>query len=227
MSQYRILFQGREVQTIPQVLPRVVLAGYAITATESVATVTTTAAVIAGMPICGPGLPIGAFVAAVRSATELDLWVSTFNRSTGVWATAAVSASETVSSKTAEVFGHHPLCVVEQTLPLGMWRNHVAASSVQVPVVGEAASGATVTISGAGTVQAAAEITALVSTRSGATSTLTPTFGVKDDSLAATPLKRHNGEIWGVRPLVSTDGHVSFIPAHPDWQVIFAGADEA
>lgn len=227
MPQYRILYQGREVQTIPNVLGRTTLAAFSITATESVATVTSTADVIAGMPICGPGLPVGAFVAAVRSATELDLAVSTFNRSTGAWATAAVSASATISSKTAEVFGHHPLCVVEQALPMGMWRNHVPTINMQVPVVGEAASGNVVIISGAGNVSGPAEVTALVSTRSGATSTLTPTFGIKDDSLAATPIKRHNGEIWGVRPLVSTGGHVSFIPAHPDWQVIYAGADEA
>ena len=43
MPQYRILYQGREVQTIPNVLGRTTLAAFSITATQSVATVTSTA----------------------------------------------------------------------------------------------------------------------------------------------------------------------------------------
>jgi hypothetical protein len=40
------------------------------------------------------------------------------------------------------------------------------------------------------------------------------------DALAETPVKRHNGEIWGVRPFVQTGGLLSHVPADPEWSVI-------
>jgi hypothetical protein len=44
------------------------------------------------------------------------------------------------------------------------------------------------------------------------------------DALATTPVKRHNGEIWGVRPFVQTGGMISHVPANPDWSSICTSA---
>jgi len=39
------------------------------------------------------------------------------------------------------------------------------------------------------------------------------------DSLSATPVKRHNGEIWGVRPFIHTSGFLSHVSANPEHHI--------
>jgi len=228
MPQLKIFNNNREVHTIPGVLTPVALTSVATTSGSNSITVASTAGVYAGMPITCPNVPLGAFVSAVTSATVLELTMSLYNRTTGIWSTSWVNAyaQSSASGLTAMAHGYHPACVVEQSIPLGVWRNEIRNSSITVPVVGTAASG-TVLVSGPAVINAPA----LMSSAAAATNTgtgafsATPTYSVQDDTCAATPLKRHNGEPWGVRMVVSTGGIMSHFPAHMDWQAFYNGAD--
>jgi hypothetical protein len=153
-----------------------------------------------------------------------------FNRTTGVWSTSAANANATASAtgQTALAFGYHPFCIVEQSYPLGTWRNEIRNSSVVIPTNMSDALGGHVLLSGSATLQVPALLTNAVVTQTDTspfTNTVTPTYDVKDDTCASTPLKRHNGEPWGVRILVSTGGLISHVSGHPDWTVQYAGAD--
>jgi len=230
MAQFKVYRNNRLVNTIPGVLAPVALAAVATTATSNIITVTSTTGVYPGMAIACPYIPTGSFVASVPSATTIELVGSVFNRTTGVWSTSAANANATTtaSAQTALVFGYHPSCIVEQSFPLGTWRNEIRNSSMTIPTSMNSTGGATILLSGGASMQVPALLTSAIVTQTTAdplTNTITPTYEVKDDTCAATPLKRHNGEPWGIRILVSTGGLISHVSGHPDWTVQYAGAD--
>lgn len=230
MPSYKIFQNNRLVTTIPGVLAPKALNGVETTSASSVIVVASTTDVYAGMPIACPNIPVGAFVAAVISSTSLLLAASIFNRTTGVWSTsiANAAASATATGLLATAFGYHPFCIIEESFPLGTWRNEIRNSTVEIPTSTFITSG-TVLLSGSAKLQAPGLVSSAVSsidqaTPAISTSTVTPTFDVKDDTCAATPLKRHNGEPWGIRLFVSTGGLVSHIPATPDWFAHYSAA---
>jgi len=228
MPSFKIFKNNRLVTTIPGVRAPVPLAAVATTLASNLITCTSTVNVYPGMPICCPGIPIGTFVAAVQSGTVLELALSIFNRTTGVWSTtgANANASATATGLTALAFGYHPFCVIEQSFPLGTWRNEIRNSSVEIPTSTFIASG-TVLLSGSAKLQVPGLMSAATAsidqaTPSVSTTVVTPTFDVKDDTCAATPLKRHNGEPWGIRPVICTGGQPSHIPASQEWFAHFS-----
>ncbi len=226
MPSFKIFKNNRLVTTIPGVLAPVELAGVTTTigAGGHLITVTSTAGIYAGMAISCPSVPIGSFVVSVISATVLELACSTFNRTTGAWSTSATNAQAltAASGQKAIAFGYHPFCIIEQSFPLGVWRNEIRNSAITIPVAIEAASGHSSQLSGPAQLQVPALLTSASVTLSSGATVLVPTYDVKDDTCAATPLKRHNGEPHGIRPFVCTGGQVSHIPATPEWFAHFS-----
>jgi hypothetical protein len=207
---------GRELASIPSVLGPVALTAVATNSAsaQNRITVNSTAGVYPGMPVFVPNIPLGSFVSGVVSSTVLELACSIFNRSTGVWSTTGANANATATATglSGFAYGYHPACIIELAYAMGMWRNQfstderalsaVAGQPYLVPGFGIVPA---FTITGAGTSSAAAYLQTLTTSIS--------------DEFQTTPLKRHNGEIWGVRPFVHTSGFVSHISANPEHHV--------
>lgn len=221
MATYKYLDENGRPQTIAGVLDPVALTGVSTTSGSNVLTCASTTGVYPFMPVSAPNFPVGVFVGAVKSATELELWLSTFNRTTGVWTTTAANANATASGSSllARAHGYSPACIIEQAFALGTWRNLFRTTDRTI-----ATSGAGGTYTGPGV----ATIPDYTFTNAGtSTWAMYPdadTITVSSDEFKATPVKRHNGELWGCRPLVSTGGHLSHVPAHPKCAVFYSAA---
>lgn len=215
---------GRTLRTIPNVLDPVALAGVATTSGSNILTVTSTTGVYAGMAIRAPGLPPGCFVQSVQSSTELELWRSTWNATDGKWTTSAANANATASDSgnTGHALGFDPLCQVALEHAMGTWRNTFRSSlSVSTAISG---TGMLAGVCSASLPVALTKLEALTNTGTGAFST-TPSSTIVSDEVAATPLKRHNAEFWGLYQLVSTGGILSLVPANPKHAIHYNGAD--
>lgn len=209
---------GRELASITSVLAPVALTGVSVSSTSNLVTVDSTTGCYPGMPVAIPNVPAGSFIHAVKDSTTLELWRSDWNTSTGVWTTSAANANATAtaSSLTGHAYGYHPSCIMAQTYAMGMWRNlHDSNTSNGLAgvadIIGENVAHDTY---GAGV--------AIIPTAGSwvGGQFLASAGDVRvADTLAATPLKRHNGEIWGVRPFVHTSGFVSHIDANPEHKV--------
>jgi len=162
---------------------------------------------------------VGCFVAAVKSTTELELWLSVFNLSTGVASTTAVNANATATATVdtsgntllARALGYHPSCIIASAFFMGAWRNlNGATYTGGNPQAGYSFGAGMAVLPTAGTVTTGSAVPNAYEY-------------IKSDTLTATPLKRHNGELWGVRPIVHTSGHLSHIPAAPKSGLIYTG----
>lgn len=217
MASYKIYDDsGRLISTVVNVLVPVQLTGLATNGTTSLITVDDTSSCFPGMPICAPYVPQGSFIAAIKSNTELLLACSKWNPSTGVFTTSynnAITTTSDAGPMSGYAYGFSPMCLIQNFFPLGTWRNLVS-SQFSYKIGGSRTSETAFT--------ANAEVTgySLVGTPVVAT----PTYGVKSDVVAATPLKRHNGEPWGYYPFVSTNGLLTCIPANPQYQIVLSSA---
>jgi len=236
MPSYKVFNKNRLVTTVPGVLAPVALSGIETVNGSNIITHTALAGsniVYPGMSVRIPGIPLGSFIAAIKDSTHLELACSAWDATTGVGTTlpanAQATSAGTVSGLSGYALGYDPLCVVMQFLPLGTWRNEVGSTSVIVPTYATwaASTGNTAgaVISGPGTVNASAEVTAVSwNTATPGVVTLTPTYGAKSDSYSTTPTKRHNWEPYGVRLLFSTGGAISHFPANADWLIQYSAA---
>lgn len=209
-------------QTIAGVLANVPLTGVVTNVTSGTKhqiTVASTTGVYPGMPISCPYIPWGSFVLAVKSATELELCRSVFDLTTGVWSTSTANAEATAADTgmLAYAHGYHPACILAEVFAMGVWRNQfrttdrgVGTSALGIQTGPGVADIITRTIGDPGTVSWTG-YPGSISTRT-------------TDEYAATPLKRHNGEIWGVRPIISTGGMLSHVPATPKSMVLYTAA---
>lgn len=211
-------YNGRELASITSVLAPVALTGVSVSSTSNLVTVDTTTGCYPGMPVAIPNVPAGSFIHAVKSSTVLELWRSAWDTSTGVWTTSAANANATAtaSSLTGHAYGYHPSCIMAQTYAMGMWRNlHDSNPSNglanYVNTYGENVAHDTF---GAGV----AIVPTAGSWLSGQYSASAGDIRVSD-TLAATPVKRHNGEIWGVRPFIHTSGFLSHVAANPEHHI--------
>lgn len=218
--------ENGEERSIVEVLDPVALTGVGTTSGSNLITVASTSGVYPGMAMACPNIPPGAFVHAVKSATVLELAASAFNRSTGVWSTTGANANATASDSglLARALGFCPFTIVELAHAMGMWRNlHSAATNNGLGFFGsllDESVASTPYGRGVAMVPNAGSFTSGEYKASGAD------FRVSD-ALAATPLKRHNGELWGVYLFVSTAGHLSRVPATPGREILYAGATAA
>lgn len=209
-------YNGRELASITSVLAPVALTGVSVSSTSNLVIVDTTTGCYPGMPVAIPNVPAGSFIHAVKSSTVLELWRSDWNTSTGVWTTSAANANATAtaSSLTGHAYGYHPSCIMAQTYAMGMWRNlhdsnpslGFAATNTVEFVAHETFGVGVALVPTAGTVSGGLYMTTAMDVR-------------VSDALAATPVKRHNGEIWGVRPFIHTSGFLSHVSANPEHHI--------
>jgi len=209
---------GRELASITSVLAPVALTGVSVSSTSNLVTVDSTTGCYPGMPVAIPNVPAGSFIHAVKSSTVLELWRSAWDTSTGVWTTSAANANATAtaSSLTGHAYGYHPSCIMAQTYAMGMWRNLHDSNSSNGTATVVGAYGENVAHHTYGNGVAIVPTAGSVSTGLYLASTAEPRLS---DSLSATPVKRHNGEIWGVRPFIHTSGFLSHVSANPEHHI--------
>lgn len=212
---------GRELCSIPSVLTPVALSGVETNASsnKNLVTVESTANLFPGMPVAIPGMPLGCFIHSILSSTQIELWRSEFNRATGVWTTSAANAdaTKTATGQTGYAYGYHPACVIELAYAMGMWRNLHSSDT---------ANGNTVhsfnEILSHDTYGEGVAIVPTTGTVAAGIYSMTAGDVRTSDTLAATPLKRHNGELHGLRPFVHTSGLLSHIAANPQHHVFLS-----
>lgn len=219
-------------RTIKNVLEPVELTDVEVTSGSNVITVAEASVVYPGQAICCPYVPMGSFVYSVRKSTgnptSLELWRSTFNRTTGVWTTSGTNAQATdnLTGTTATVYGFSPMTIVELAYAMGMWRNIHTRNTPGLQPAGVSATlgdGASEVMQhgygpGVGLVP-----TAVTTAASGAA--LPSTWAVRVcDTMSETPLKRHNGELHGAYILVSQYGYHSVVQALPGRELIYSPA---
>ena len=216
---------GRELCSIPSVLTPVALSGVETNASsnKNLVTVESTANLFPGMPVAIPGMPFGCFIHSILSSTQIELWRSEFNRATGVWTTSAANAdaTKTATGQTGYAYGYHPACVIELAYAMGMWRNLHSSNTAN----GNTHLSYTEFLShdtyGEGV--AIVPTTGTVGNANGTGYYSMTACDVRtSDTLAATPLKRHNGELHGLRPFVHTSGLLSHIAANPQHHVFLS-----
>jgi len=211
-------YNGRELASITSVLAPVALTGVSVSSTSNLVTVDSTTGCYPGMPVAIPNVPAGSFIHAVKSSTVLELWRSAWDTSTGVWTTSAANANATAtaSSLTGHAYGYHPSCVIALTYALGMWRNLHDSNSSNGSATVVGAYGEYVAHNTYGNGVAIVPTSGSVSAGLYAMSAGSPRLS---DALAETPVKRHNGEIWGVRPFIHTSGFLSHVAANPEHHI--------
>lgn len=216
---------GRELCSIPSVLTPVALSGVETNASsnKNLVTVESTANLFPGMPVAIPGMPFGCFIHSILSSTQIELWRSEFNRATGVWTTSAANAdaTKTATGQTGYAYGYHPACVIELAYAMGMWRNLHSSNTANGNTHHSYNEFLSHDTYGEGV--AIVPTTGTVGNANGNSYYLMTAGDVRtSDTLAATPLKRHNGELHGLRPFVHTSGLLSHIAANPQHHVFLS-----
>ena len=206
---------GTTIATLPGVLDVVALTGIATnvtSGTENQVTVASTTGLYPGMPVSIPNIPDGAFIHAIRSSTVIELYRSAWNATTGEFTTSAANANATAAASglLGHAHGFDARCLVTRFYARGTWRNTVRAPGYTVQ--------ASVHVTGTGQLPFSTEPTYSGTTVSSVTAR-------SSDELKATPLKRHNGEPWACRLVVHSGGHLSTVPADPDYTFHYNGAD--
>lgn len=211
---------GRSITEVPLVLAAVALTGVETSSGSNLITVDSTTNLFPGMPVAIPNVPAGAFIHAVKDATTIELLRSVF--SAGAWTTVAANANASASASglRGHAYGYHFACLIEQAYAMGMWRNlhtsraiglaQTTVKSTEVQANELYGKGVAILPSG-GTWSGQM----FSPTSSGST------ISVSDDLLPS-PVKRHNGELWGLRPFVQIGGALSHVSARPDWSVVLS-----
>lgn len=219
-------------QQLPNVLAPVALTGVATTSGSNIVTVAATTGVYPFMGLCVPNLPLGAFVLAVKSATEIVAAASVLSTTTGEWTVTAANANATASATgmLGMALGCNPWPLAEAIADGEMWRNTFSTTLKN--------AGADITI-GQG-VSDYASFSALSGGYVAAAGT-DLTFGNVNGTvklvIAATDLSMVLSDDIAMRPhrtktkwrmvhcLVHTGGDVTKIPAHPDISLERISAD--
>lgn len=218
-------FDNGEERTILNVLNPVSLTGVQTTSGQFLVTVASTTGLYPGMAVSLPHIPAGAFIHAIHSATVIEIWASAWDASTGVFTTSGANAAATTTDTTGNLIGtaqgFNPRCLITQTYARGTWRNihnsdtngglHTYLNTLQEFKEGHQYGLGVAIIPTSGTYHSSGYLV-----MNGHTVQLS-------DTLAATPLKRHNGEPWSFFILVSTGGFQSFVPALPGRELIYSG----
>lgn len=223
---------GTTIATLPGVLDVVSLTGVATnvtSGTENQVTVASTTGLFPGMPVSIPNIPDGSFIHAIRSATVIELFRSAWNATTGVFTTSGANANATAAASglLGHARGFDPRCLVTQFYARGTWRNiHSTEGS---PLLGTGTVNVTISEGAARYAEIGfgkgVAIIPTAGTVSAGVHQATAFEYLKSDHLFATPIKRHNGEPWACRLVVHSGGHVSTVPADPDYTFHYNGPD--
>lgn len=211
-------------RTVANVLEPVELTEVDVTSGNTFISVAEASVVYPGQAIMGPGIPLGSFVHSVAKSsgnpTKLNLMRSSFNRTTGVWTTSAANATTdaSVTGTTAMVFGFSPVAIVELAYAMGMWRNlHSSRATGLYGVSAAIPETQYGDVHGEGVAIVPTAVTA------GLNGLVTTGGSIRtSDTLEATPLKRHNGELHGAYIIVSQHGYQSVVQALPGRELIYS-----
>ena len=217
-------------RTVANVLEPVELTEVDVTSGDTFISVAEASVVYPGQAIMGPGIPLGSFVHSVQKSTgnptKLNLMRSSFNRTTGVWTTSAANATTDVSvtGTTAMVFGFSPVAIVELAYAMGMWRNlHTSRASGVYGISSNQFNTLVETQHSDVYGEGVAIFPTAVTAGSGGLYAASGTIRTSD-TLEATPLKRHNGELHGAYIIVSQYGYQSVVQALPGRELIYSPA---
>lgn len=211
---------GRAITEVPLVLAAVPLTGVETSSGSNLVTVASVTGLYPGMPVAIPNVPAGAFIHAVKDSTTIELLRSVY--SNGAWTTVAANANATATATgmTGHAYGYHFACIIEQAYAMGMWRNLHTSRAIgisQTTSTNREVQANELFGKGVAVVPSGGTWSAQVFSPTSSGSVI-----ATSDDLAASPAKRHNGEIWGVRPFVQTSGALSHIAARPDWSVVLS-----
>lgn len=223
MSQLSISLSssGRLLKTLTGVLAPVSLSSVATTSGSNVVTVASTTGVYPGMAIRAANVPPGSVVHAVVSSTQLELWASAWNASTGVFSHSAANAqaTATASGGTGMALAFDPLALVARAYIDGMWRNtHRLTNGLMSYVVGPTLVPGISLGSGGFIDPTTVSVSTGLAQMTAGTARLT-------DELAATPVKRHDGVLHTSLLVVHTGGALSVIHEPHLKDITYAGAD--
>jgi hypothetical protein len=198
---------GRSFDTLTGVLAHVALTSVSTTSGNNTLTVGSTTGIYPGMSIQAPNVPPGSIVNAVISSTQLELFRSVFNATTGVASHSAANAqaTATASGGIGHALSFNPQALVYQTYIEGTWRNthRLTNNWLQYTIGG---TGYPEKSGGAGVAVAPTAITV-----SNGMSTMTTAIAATTDELKETPVKRHDGEPHACLLVVHTGGMLSVI----------------
>ena len=213
---------GRLLITITGVLTPVALTSLETTSGSNIVNVASTTGLFPGMSVHAPNVPPGSIVHAVISATKLELWRSAWNATTGVYSHSAANAQATASTSTP-VLGYalsfDPLAPVLNTYIEGKWRNLHSKENKLMSWVSGSAVGTGVS-AGPGTMLMPSAVTI-----TNGLGTMTAGSIISSDDLAATPLKRDDGEPHTLLLVVHTGGMLSVIHEPHTKDITYYGAD--
>jgi len=219
---------GETVRVIPDVIDPVQLLGVATTSGSHVVTVLDATVLWPGMAVQIPHIPRGAFIHAILSETEIVLMAPKWDAATGIASVSTTNAQATVTE--ADMLGTATGCS-DVAIPTwyfeGTWQNVISSSgAIKIPMVyGVAAMDQSTTLQ-----QQPWTMIPQMAVGSGGVAAVSAVEVVKSDSLLTTPLKRHDGEPWGVWLVTDNDGHQTKVRANPQHTIgpmaTDAGSDE-
>jgi hypothetical protein len=213
---------GRVFETLTGVLAHKALTGVETTSGSHIVTVTSTADIYPGMSIQALAVPPGSIVNAVISSTQLELFRSAWDATTGVYTHSATNARATADSAapgTGYALSFDPQALVCQTYIEGTWRNvHARESKMWF----YQSSGAYSNEEGFGP---GVSLVPTAMTVSQGQSLMTTAAAIPSDDLKATPVKRHDGEPHACLLVVHTGGMLSVIHQPHLKNLTYAGAD--
>lgn len=227
-AEYKYYDANGTERTISNVLDPVPLTDYVTASGSNLIAVASTVGIFPGMAIKGTKIPLGAFVHSIKSATVLELWASAWDAATGAFTTSAANAeasdTDADSGNLAYALGFDPTLTVTKWYATGKWRNLHSSNSYGARAYDVDANnppgdwqpfGLGIATVPEGTAVGAAPLSHFIPS----------TIAVRtSDTLAATPLKRDNGEPWDYYILVSSLGHQSKVQARPGTEIIYTGA---
>lgn len=211
----------------PGILAAVPLEGVATTSGSNIITVTSTAGLWPFMGLSVPNIPRGAFILAVKSATELVAAAPLYNAELGTWSVTEANANATAngSSMTGHAHGFNPTPIPEVIADGSTYRNQFPLtyknSSADVTI----GSGATdyasfAAISGGYIIKPETDLTfADVNGSKKLVVAATDLKIVVSDDLAATPPRPYPKSV-SYHYLVATEGMINKIPSSPDIEII-------
>lgn len=221
---------------IPNVVDNVALTGVATTSGSNEITVASTTGVYPGMGLAISGVPRGAFVHAVKSATVIVAYAPVQNTTTGEWTVTAAGAyaTATASSMLGYALGFNPVPVPDFITTGEAWRNTFSPTYKTASTDITIAGGTPVTTDYAAFLPLTGGYivnpdTALTFADVGGTKKLVAsgTSNLKmvvSDEFAVKPYRTKTKWV-SLYHLVHTGGDVSTIPAHADIEIVRTGAD--
>ena len=218
---------------IPNVLAPVALTSVSVTSGSNIVTVASTTGVFPFMGLSIPNLPLGSFVLAIKSSTEIVAAAPLLSTSTGEWTVTAANANATASgsSMTGHAHGFNPVPIPEAIADSEMWRNQFSPTYKNAAADITIGSGLTDYASFAGltggyvvTPDTALSFADVNGTKKLVVSSASSLKMITSDEFAVKPY-RTKSKWRHVHCLVCTAGDVVTIPASPDIAIVRIGAD--